>query len=140
MRKYCKFSVFYNQKSCNIAIDLEYRLGIVELHQFIETILLYELSSSAMPNVAYTLSTGFVASLLRNSWSNARSGIRSLGQEHRFHAEADLETGRRSCSSRSWYLNTAGMPVEPMVLMLPDRGPLYQSIGNVAEEGAIRLV
>jgi hypothetical protein len=33
-----------------------------------------------------------------------------------------------------------GTGIEPMVLMLPGRGPLYQSVGDEAREGAIRLV
>jgi hypothetical protein len=33
-----------------------------------------------------------------------------------------------------------GTGIEPMVLMLPGRGPLYQSIGDEAREGAIQLV
>jgi hypothetical protein len=33
-----------------------------------------------------------------------------------------------------------GTGIEPMVLMMPGRGPLYQSIGDEAGEGAIRLV
>jgi hypothetical protein len=33
-----------------------------------------------------------------------------------------------------------GTGIEPMVLMMPGRGPLYQSIGDEAGEGVIRLV
>jgi hypothetical protein len=39
-------------------------------------------------------------------------------------------------SSRS----LGGTGIEPMVLMMPGRGPLYQSIGNEVGEGVIRLV
>jgi xanthosine utilization system XapX-like protein len=39
-------------------------------------------------------------------------------------------------SSRS----LGGTGIEPMVLMLPGRGPLYQSVGDETREGAIRLV